>query len=1137
MALIVQDVEGVSVGQVEVLQRCSESPGDGCSVRPRRYGVDMSTTTSEWSMYGLEDEWATELRSASLVAERLADSEEAKRALSAMGILYWHHSASARVRWIRAFPAIQIMGTVRIAVDHYEHGTFWPKLTEAMQIRPGQLFSQEWGSAFLDNLETLGMPQFDDIDDPGLRFVGPILMHAGMPTYCLGDYLRLVTERRTREAGLTPEDFVSWASARAAEGRLYNTDKPVERFLRFGGDYAVDVTDRVFELLDVVAGGGTGDDVPLPQRYRDAVLELRRRGELDRRTPTRGGAPDQELRAQLVLDPFGRGPLLRLPAVAEGQADWTVTVGVDALRVRSSAVWPGEPAPPTEVPIPSPIRSVSASLRSRPDLAMSVAIVDDKDPLLAFSEDGRFLPPGLPLPGAPVWLLHPGNPDSLDVTGHAELMSEGAVPPGWVGWTLRLLDLSRAEAMRAGGAERAHTVRKVAAARIITGEPIRGLTSGDAAVFGDVPRVELPDGGGAAAWTLSITSADGSVLVENRPLQSGAPGEVWAGVHRPLLGRYRVRVRGPWGRGVVRDLNLAERVTLDSNPEWRRINRVGLVPSSVRLKLPEGMETNTSTIVLAEDEVQKQIELRAGSSLLRATVRPPHMTMSYQSATASTPPTTRPLQLCTEELREADGFLIVDLGESGHPRLHALVSRHCVQELEPTGGTRGDVYRFNLGQLSDTLAAHPRIEIALDHGAEMIVAQVNPRRLCSDILLEDGALQLVDGVHVEGLTALVYPQRAPWKGATPLEVKDGRAPLPLELRDAGPLLVALRIVDPWAPVPIPAWPISFGCRLVDAPGFLSTDDASETQLSQCLAGEAEFPEDTAQLSWVWAIVTRWRSLGLPTELAPAVARSCQAVLREDPAASLMALEESQVEAPRLPEVLIRSGLVWEASKLAFRARLAWGSASGLPAVLLGSGRLIEQAGSHSEDLAQAEAVFGDAIHSVLSGVDPSPRAGRYDAGAEAYQRLDSTERSDFRRQAALVPKGLLDGDTRVRAALDLLDQVGRMNQKVETNAAHVLTAVETHLRRRGDDVGLRAIADRRPDRQTGWRVLPALSMALAWVARRGVRGDAECVTLIQKLQGLWVELSRFAPDLVTIDLIVAELLQAAGPADYAKEGS
>ena len=68
-------------------------------------------------------------------------------------------------------------------------------------------------------------------------------------------------------------------------------------------------------------------------------------------------------------------------------------------------------------------------------------------------------------------------------------------------------------------------------------------------------------------------------------------------------------------------------------------------------------------------------------------------------------------------------------------------------------------------------------------------------------------------------------------------------------------------------------------------------------------------------------------------------------------------------------------------------------------------------------------------------------------------------------------------------------------------------------------------------------MLPALSMALAWLARRGVSGDAECVTLMQKLQGLWVELARFAPDLVTIDLIVAELLQAASSGKSEKEGS
>ena len=44
--------------------------------------------------------------------------------------------------------------------------------------------------------------------------------------------------------------------------------------MRFG-EFAVDVTDRVFDLLDDVQASGTGDSVPLPERFRTRAVDLR----------------------------------------------------------------------------------------------------------------------------------------------------------------------------------------------------------------------------------------------------------------------------------------------------------------------------------------------------------------------------------------------------------------------------------------------------------------------------------------------------------------------------------------------------------------------------------------------------------------------------------------------------------------------------------------------------------------------------------------------------------------------------------------------------------------------------------------------------------------------------------------------
>src|SRR6201999_733690 len=106
-----------------------------------------------------------------------------------------------------------------------------------------------------DNLRTLGLPTFEKDNDAGTRYVGRILLHCGMPTYCLADFFRILAWKRSVAPGLTPEDFVSWAAAKAADSGFQSLDMPVQRFVRFGEEFAVDVAERCFELLDAVAAG------------------------------------------------------------------------------------------------------------------------------------------------------------------------------------------------------------------------------------------------------------------------------------------------------------------------------------------------------------------------------------------------------------------------------------------------------------------------------------------------------------------------------------------------------------------------------------------------------------------------------------------------------------------------------------------------------------------------------------------------------------------------------------------------------------------------------------------------------------------------------------------------------------------
>jgi hypothetical protein len=70
-------------------------------------------------------------------------------------------------------------------------------------------------------------------------------------------------------------------------------------------------------------------------------------------------------------------------------------------------------------------------------------------------------------------------------------------------------------------------------------------------------------------------------------------------------------------------------------------------------------------------------------------------------------------------------------------------------------------------------------------------------------------------------------------------------------------------------------------------------------------------------------------------------------------------------------------------------------------------------------------------------------------------------------------------------------------------------------------------ARRHPGGKGGWLALPAMSASLALVARISARGDEDCRSFERAWRARWTDLARQAPDLTSIDLVLAEALIAA----------
>ena len=208
------------------------------------------------------------------------------------------------LRW----PACLAAAMAGVAAENFQGGMYWPVLWTVTGFDGTALDQGIWGRAFNRAVERLGMATFPGLP---LTYVGPILMHAGLPNFCLRNYFRLLLDRRRHDPGMDAESFLAWATAPGRDRRLSALHVPAQRFLTQGGDYALDVVDRSLDLLDRLADPDPDlDGIRLPARFVEvAKQEVAAQGA--------GNLAGQERPRQ---DPQRRRPARASPLIPTGPA-------------------------------------------------------------------------------------------------------------------------------------------------------------------------------------------------------------------------------------------------------------------------------------------------------------------------------------------------------------------------------------------------------------------------------------------------------------------------------------------------------------------------------------------------------------------------------------------------------------------------------------------------------------------------------------------------------------------------------------------------------------------------------------------------------------------------------------------------
>jgi hypothetical protein len=788
------------------------------------------------------------------------------------------------------------------------------------------------------------------------------------------------------------------------------------------------------------------------------------------------------------------------------------------------------------------VRTVLVSLAGREDLSAELRVIDQADPVLFFGDDGRRLAGSVSLPRSQVWIMHPADRE-LQFAGQPGQIAEPAVPFGWDGWRLRLVSLENAQAVGLQGG-RPHYVELQGRPRLLLGDPLPGVaTPFGSPVYPVPPRLQLPQNAGAdIRWYAEIRRVgdDGTPLV-GRSVDPADETDIWEGVQRPVLGAFEVTVRGPLGRGMRRTIVVAEGLSVSYTPPMRPLTGIGLAKGKASLSAAIGAIVSPASLSFEPGEKARPVEYRTATESEPFVITPPHAALLCPGA-GVTAWTTSMLHLETETFADAGRLLVrVPTSSQGSQaaQLNQLelvvhVGGQQVQAIPASGQQSAGLAGFELARAADTIAAAGRAELTVNPGrALMPVAYVRPRRLASGVGLAGDKLVLHDAATVDGLTAGVYLVYAPWRPPVELAVSaDGTAELPGQLRQAGSLRVLLRIDDPWTVSSWPTWPGS-GAYDCSAPGVPASDDAEEERLSRFVAGESELPEITNHLGWLWRLVDQAAAL-VPAGARANLAERCADVLRRQLRAALLALADEELGQADAVHALISTGLAaapcehapWTSDEQRTLERL-W---AGLPAVAaVATGSMFDQENVADAAIAQC----GNSLKAIRDGnPDPCAAVGQFGPDAERMALLLPEQVEALWQAAAVVPQAMLDADTRATAARRMFDARNTPPMRAAAAVARTVARAAGQLISHSHYPDLAdAITARQPKDKGGWVALPAMSIAMALLARLAARGNSNCAVLEREYRGKWANLALHAPELVAIDVVLAEVLVAAAVAE------
>ncbi|MEE2032319.1 hypothetical protein [Rhodococcus chondri] len=1103
------------------------------------------------------------LEKASLVVEINLDEDEIRRTQDMYG-----RQAADMLRLavppedvIAKYPALTLAILVGQAALGYEQHRYWDEFFARLDLPREQPFEQALRKSLDRLLTRFGLRKFPELKSD---YVQLMALHAGFPVYCMRDIIDLLEERMVAGTEVTGAAIIEWLREPGKKHRMNTLDVPVRNFILYGDQLAVDILNRIIEFVQFTVNteGWAASDIDLetsttglPTLLLDKLIDLLRErpfGSGPRLVVPRARRRRKPTIAFLPLD---RQVVVEVPYPdIDPDVPWRLSfdgVSREALAEAGWGVRADEEHPPTQVPVPGPVREIL--LQHQPsDESTQLSVVDKDDPLLVFDSEGRWIPRHTALPRQCVLAVYPSDAQVVDVGTGLTVMPTFTpdVPVGWTGWSIAELDLSTCRSIaltrrgvRAPGGVR--TVRDATTPTFEHGVPVDGLqTLNGLTVYGSRPEVTLPANPGKQdiVWRIRVKRPDSSNWVVDTEVH-GANEDLAVDPFEPIddavLGLFEIHVSGPIGSDLRQQAFLAEGISIDYTRPFRFPVSGGLAAVTATVASEWDLAVPHPRIEFAPADRDKLVTVTQRERAYRLRLTPPYVQMRVDPAGAPALWRTAAAVLTPAELDEDRNFA-----------LHAPLSAAAVFQLETVDGrllkdVTPDTPHYDYFQAPSRVfvdaaraAGQCRI-VALvddehDRTTKIVLAHVRPAALCTRITIDDSCLVLENPAEEEDLAVNLWARTAPWLPVQTVQVTDGRAKLPEAYVDGGPLLAHVFVDDPWVTITPPSWPGDTALEM-DQPGWMHDVSRERDNLSRFLAGAGPAPADAVSMPEVWAALALLPqdSEDVHTQqLRSALSR----ILSENSRAALEALGSSTIPLPEMMSLLIRTGLVYRS----YTADYTLNDLHPNPWV----GCMIEIAdlpslyarreyvgAERAETLDYLEDKGGETLIEVLArGKSTKLYGGVFDKDTVLLDGLPESQVEAIFEHARLVPGAVLDEDTRVSAVIDAFHNRTMWLELgwSPSFASATARSLDTIKRTRGQIYREVAARNEKLDGvntvQHRWMLLSLQSLTFAVLARMKAHGMLRHPPVTSDFEESWAAMARLCPGLVMTDLLIAEAL-------------